>query len=798
MTSKLTTIGNKQNYFYKNRLSNAVALGAVLLSGGVTAGNDGFELEEVVVTATRRAATVQDIPYNISAVSGDAIKNAGAGDLNDLVRMVPGLVSVDAGGDSGVNNNLIMRGINANNPGTNNIMPNMVDPAVSTYLNDTPVFLNLKLTDIERVEVLRGPQGTLYGSGSVGGTMRFIFNKPTAEAATASFNAGVGRSSHSGENNHEAELIGNLPLSDNLAVRGAVGVERLGGVTDATALSQLDSNGVVVPVGGDVISGDHATYAKDDTDNREVKYFRGALLWDVSESTEVLASYFHQENESDSDTYMRIDDNDKSGEPWEHTRRFLTPGEFEADILSLEIESDLGFATFSSSTSSTQTEVFATNDISNLYEGIRAFYAGAPRLAAITEVESEFEAFTQEFRLVSNGEGDWDWVVGVYYNDTESQMDVIDIDHSFENWLAAVPDGGGTLLDTWNTFSDRTPPFNGFYYQDREMKFEDKAVFGELTYHVSDAWQITLGARKFWQEFESAQLVALPFCGIFCSNDGNMNGSTTAANKAKFNDEIFKLNTSFDIDEQTMVYFTWAEGFRHGGANSFPTSGFAAVDSSLLTFEPDEATNWELGIKGSLGDRVNYTLAAYLIDWEQVQLDAFMGALLLPGVINGDTARSQGVELELTANVTENLSVNLGLGYTESELTADADLAGEVAEDGDPLPGVPNVQASLNVDYYQSLGDNGEIHYNLNGAYRSEVHNNFNSHFRDYAELDGFDIWNASLTWTRDRVSVGAYVDNIGDEAALAGVQTSRADYSDVGFIGRPRTLGLRFGYSFE
>lgn len=794
-TDKTKINANKKQGFYKKQLSSAIALGVFLAPGGVLA---DFELEEIVVTATRRAATVQDIPYNITAVSGEAIKNAGASDLNDLVRMVPGLVSADVGGDAGMNNNLIMRGINASNPGNSNFLPNVVDPAVSTYLNDTPVSLNLKLVDIERVEVLRGPQGTLYGSGSVGGTVRFIFKKPDAEVTSASITAGIGRSAHSDENNHEFEFVGNLPLADDLAVRIAGGTETLGGVTDAIALSQLDSDGIVVPVSGDVIAGDHTQISRGDTDNRKVNYLRGAILWGLSEDTEILLSHFYQKNESDSDTYMRIEDNDKGGEPWEHSRRFLTPGEFEANVTSLEIESDLGFATFTSSTSYTETELFATNDISNLYESLSALYAGAPRLAVISEAESEYEAITQEFRLVSNGEGDWDWVVGAYYNDTDSQVFVLDADHSFEDWLAAMPDGGGTLLDTWNTFSDRTQPFNGFYYQDRQLAFEDKAIFGELTYHVTDEWQLTVGARKFWQEFESLQLVALPFCGAFCADDGNLNGATSAGNSAKFNDEILKFNTSYDLNESTMVYFTWAEGFRHGGANSFPTSGMAGVDSSLLVFEPDEATNWELGIKGTLADNVRYTLSAYLIEWEKVQLDVFLGALAIPGVINGDEARSQGLELEIFANVTENLSVNFGLGYTNSEITSEVDLAGNIAKDGDALPGVPETQASLNVDYYQSLGESDELHYNLNGAYRSSVETNFNDDFRDHAKLNGYGIWNASITWRHDNLNVAVYADNIGDEEALGAVQNERAAYSDVGFIGRPRTVGVRFGYAFE
>ena len=788
--------------FARNSLAVAVSASTLLVSNQLAA--QGPMLEEVVVTATRRAESVQDIPYNISAVSGDSLQDVGVSNVTDLVRMIPGLTAADVGGDSSVNNNLIIRGMNAQNPGRANILPNIQESAVSTYVNDTPVFFNLQLVDLQRVEVLRGPQGTLFGSGSVGGTVRFLLNDPDPSEATGSVEVGVGQTSHSDDLNYNAQFIGNLPLGESFAARVAIGTETLAGVTDALAISVLDENGVVVPEGGDRVGGDHTQTSKDDTDERQVDFFKGALLWDMTDSAQAVLTYLYQNSESDSDTYMRITDGDKKGEPWEHSRRFITPGEAELQLASLEIDADLGFASFSSSTSYSETDVTATNDISALYEELDdAFgaYAGAPRLAALTEVNGEFEGITQEFRLVSTGDGNWDWVVGAYYSDTESSSSVRDTDHSFEDWLAAVDLGDGyTLQDEWNTFSDRSPPLDlAYYVQDREIQFEDMALFGELTWHITETLQTTFGARAFWQEFESKDFVALPFCGVFCSNDGeDLRGvATDTSSDADFDDQIFKFNVSYDVSDDTMVYFTWSEGFRHGGSNSLPLAGFAAVDPSLIVFEADEATNWEVGIKGDIGDNIRYTLAGYFIEWESIQLDTFVGALLLPAVVNGNDAESTGVELEVESQITDNLSINFGLGYTDAELTEDLEIDGHIAEKGDPLPGVPGLQASVNANYYQSLGDSGELQYNLNASYRDDVETGFNEDFPDYADLDSFSLWNASVTWRNDSFSVRAYVDNITDEEALTGVQNARAPYSDVGFVGRPRTYGLKLGYDF-
>ena len=791
--------------FNKDKLCSGIAMAMLVVSGDVLAET---VLEEVVVTATRRAQSTLEVPYNITAVSGQTISDSGLSDLNDIAAVVPGLVTADLGADSGVNNSLIMRGLNANNPGATNILPNVVEPSVSTYLNNTPVYLNLKLADLNRVEVLRGPQGTLYGSGSVGGTVRFIFNEPDPTGSSAKISVGTSTSSHSGESNYDFDFVGNLALSDTAAIRVAAGVEHLGGVTDATNLSQIDGSGNVVPEGGDAIGGGIATYTQKDTDDRDVTYLRAAAAFSLSSDTDVLLSVMRQESDADSDTYRRITDGVENGADWENGRRFLTPTEFEAQIVSLEVESELGFATFSSSTSTTNTEVMARNDISSLYESIDEAtggiaYFGSPRLAFMTEADAESEGFTQEFRLVSAGDSSVEWVLGAYYSDTESDLEVHDVDYSYEAWLASVPDvyyGLGTFLDVLNTFSDRTPPYTGAYYQDRSIDFTDKAVFGELTYRLSDDMQVTVGLRKFWQEFDASQTVALPYCGFYCAPDGNLNGATSEANSADFDDQLLKINFSYDIDDNTMVYATWSEGFRHGGANSFPTSGFAGVDTSFLVFQPDEATNIEFGVKGSIGDTTRYSFAAYRIDWENAQLDVYAGALGIPGVVNGDEARSQGLELEVNTIMGENLTVDLGLGYTDAEVTTDAGLLNftdfVTARKGDPLPGVPDVQASLALNYLQPLSS-GDLRYNLTASYRSSAETNFNEDFGNYANLDAFTKINASVTWQKDAVAVTGYVKNLTDEAGLTGVQNGRAAYSHIGFVGRPRTVGIRVSYDF-
>src|SRR5580700_9520173 len=183
------------------------------------------ELQEIVVTATRRNESISDIPYNISAIGAADITNSGVTDLEGLIHMVPGLVSPDLGTRAGsTNNSLIIRGLNAS--AVNAETQQIAAPTVSTYVDETPLFANLKMTDIARVEVLRGPQGTLYGSGSLGGTVRLIHNEPDLSTTELDIST---RGSHTGNaaNPSEAvDLIGNLPLSDTVAVRASAGYEK--------------------------------------------------------------------------------------------------------------------------------------------------------------------------------------------------------------------------------------------------------------------------------------------------------------------------------------------------------------------------------------------------------------------------------------------------------------------------------------------------------------------------------------------------------------------------------------------
>ena len=799
---KYKSTKKRRDVFTRKKLSTAVSAATLLATSGYVVAQSS--IEEVVVTATRRAQAVQDIPYNISTISGDEITRMGATSLTDVVRMVPGLASATVGQRQSINSTLILRGVNANNPGTQSIIQNMTDPAVSTYIGDIPLYFNFKLTDIERVEVLRGPQGTLYGSGSVGGTVRFIFNKPDTEEKIARVSGRFSANDESDEMNYSTDFIGNLPLSDNFAVRVTGGYEQQGGVTDASGLLQLDSTGV--PVLGDPTDPDSAGIflpTQKDTDDFESWYIRASALWDITDNATAVLSLMHQEDDGDGDTLKGITNGADEGPGWDHTERHLAgPAEFETDMVSLEVSVDLGFASLTSATGYSKADQDNAHDVSGLYDAITGLYFGFPnaRIAAPSITSTEAEVVTEELRLVSQGDGPWDWVAGFWYKDQEQTAAFDDKFLGFSTW-AADPTSSGSLIAQLYGQPTVQAFFAAFYggdtnadpyIQRRTLKFEEKAVFGELTYHVTDAWQVTAGFRQFWQDFSQDNRIDFSVIGPGFTTD-----EQTSAN---FNDHILKVNTSYQINDDHMVYFTWAEGFRHGGANGFPIVGPNAVDASLLIYDQDEATNYEIGAKGFLFDgRARYSAAIYRIDWDEPQLDNFLGPLAVPSVLNGNKARTQGIEFEMNAQWTDNLSMTFGYSYTDAELKSGFAVTGgaQVGNDGERLPGVPKHQISWAANLFQPLNNNSELHYYINGSYRSSINTNFNSTFRDFASLDGFAIVDAGINWNWDKWSIGAFVNNIGNEEALSGVNISRDTFDDTGWVGRPRHYGITASYSF-
>ena len=252
----------------------------------------GMELEEVVVTATRRESSILDVPYAISAISGTELTHQGVRDLSDLVRVVPGIAYMDQGPRVTNNNNyIILRGLNATSQTGAGDTPFLAQPAVSTYFGSIPIFANFETADLNRVEVLRGPQGTLYGSGSLGGTLRFMPNTPDVTTTSLEATADFSSTAHSGKPSYDLSAVWNQPLSATSALRIAAGTRDLGGFIDYVGVMQPDANGAPIPDGP---SSWKTQPRKKDGNSSTDWYFRGMGSFEVTDKANVLLTWQHQ------------------------------------------------------------------------------------------------------------------------------------------------------------------------------------------------------------------------------------------------------------------------------------------------------------------------------------------------------------------------------------------------------------------------------------------------------------------------------------------------------------------------
>jgi len=780
----------------------AVAIGTALMSTAQIQAAEN-DLEQITVTATRRETSIMDVPYNISAYSGVALEKLEIQELGEFVRFVPGLTYTDVGiREQGNNNTLIMRGLSAQPQGGAGDVPNLARSSVSMYVGETPVYYNLRLTDVERIEVLRGPQGTLYGAGSLGGTIRIIPNNPDPEGFDAIARGSISSTNDASDPNWDADVMLNLPFGENAAFRMSGGHAYQAGFVDATGLGLRAADGsFLLEDPSDFLgSGPDLSGYKKDSNDGEVNHFRAALLANFSDNVEAVLTYQYQDSETGNYQSSSLD-SDRTLD-----LRGLNPFESKLQLGSLEITAELGFATLTSSTSYYEVTTDSTVDASGLYEDFYAsFYFYYPRISTLADYSDSDNTFAQEVRLTSSGDNRVDWIVGAFFLDQEMKFDTVQTMPGFEDWYEAAG-----LQAYFGTPIPLTNPPNLVFQEDRKTTFKEAALFGELTYHVTDQWQLTGGVRIFQQKIDNSNNSILPTCynilesfglGFYCGSPPL--GGASVDSKDKLNDQVFKFNTLYALNEATNAYFTFSQGFRNGGVNALPTVGYVndtlgGEYPDINTFYADKVNNWELGLKGNLDEgNLSYSVALYYEDWEDPQ-SRIVGALSgIPGVSNSTAdATSKGVELELQGVAGENWNYTLGYTYTDAEFSEDGELYTTVVEDGYQLPGTSKSMLSGMLSYYLPVGSNSSWLFSTDAAYRSSFENALPGQIQEY-HIDGYTIWNADITYQVNSWSFRLFAKNLGDEDAVAAASLVGPLSSRL-VIGQPRTFGIRVTYQYQ
>jgi outer membrane receptor protein involved in Fe transport len=786
-------------------------------------------IEKIEVTATRRAGTIQDIPVNITALDSDVLADQNIGELADIARWVPGLTVQDQGGRS--DSPIIVRGLNTNSSG-----PGSNAGTVATYVGESPLSVDLKLLDIARVEVLIGPQGTLYGAGTLGGAIRYIPNKPILDEISGKVYGDV-NSVTEGGTGHEAGFVFNMPLiSEELGLRVAFQEQKNAGFIDYNYIVKDAGTSLPDPDWSDASAVTANTKQEEDLNSDESTTAKFMLRWAPSDSLDALLSYTYQNQDVGGRSIVHYDTLAESNAlsssigKYESAYRVAEPREKTTDLLALELTADLGFAELTSATSLSTFEAVGQRDQTDLLIRLNYSYEEFPAFTAFTREEDNYEDFVQELRLVSQGESDLQWIVGYYYSDSTSKGDSREYTPGFDEYAIDVWGVGGNLR-----------PDSLEYISVGETDVTESALFGEVGYSITDKLDVTLGARFYNYEVSSVSATDLPlYNSVFLGDPSDQINIDLASEEpigVEDSGSLFKLNVSYKFTDDVMAYVTLSEGFRIGGSNGIglcteeqltdDKQDVCALESEEV-YVADTTENIELGVKSSwFKNKLHLNGAVYTVDWADPQIGGATQNGQQPITANGKGANATGFELSARAMLTDELTAFGSLSHTKAELTADApylfgvfyDKGTELQSwkdgaDGDRLPGSPENQMSLGLKYSTEVMSEYMLDVNYGMTYQSDLYTTVGLK-NDGEVIDGYSLSNMSASISSEDWSVTMYIDNLFDEYA---VTSARSNKSSIGlskydeynqnrpdlargygyFLSTPRTVGVKFSYNFS
>lgn len=774
---------------------------------------------DILVTASRRSETTTRLPFNISAYDPAQLQRSNVTSVTGLSAQVPNFVIQDQGARGQAQSIPIIRGLNAS--GSTGVSARYFQSPVGTYQDNVPLVSALPLMDLERVEVLRGPQGTLYGAGTLAGAVRLIASAPKLGKAEGYLSGTLSDLAHSSAVGYNVEGAINLPLGDTLALRVAAKQEHDAGFIDVRDVFQRERDdyraGDVVPVDpNNLATSPGKTFSKRDANDADTTSVRGALRWKLTDQFEATATYNYARIKG---TGGPIDTATYRGGPWpidprvtlpatgeyERSQATLEPYERTTKVASLDGSYELGFATLATTIAFGETEGDSVADgtISLLGSPYGVYYTGSPaNPRAVVPVRNTDRDVTntQELRLVSNPGGAIDYVVGTFLQQQHRSIGVEVYDPGADTYSLAAFGGSTVPMALGGTY---IPLFenNLAYQQNTEQRFREYSLFGDVTWHVTDKWDIAGGARVFRQTFEQRLTSRGSF--FFLAVDASTKNALTS--------KILKFNTSYQLDSANRVYATFSQGFRRGGANAFPLDGPVLEPQELLIYRPDRTNNFEVGLKGRVAG-IRYALDAYYIDWSNPQIDLLTPYTLTSVVVNGDKASSKGFELEASGSLgLPGLSFNGGVAYSHARLTRDFALpagnaAGGIVPDaitgrkGDRLPSAPDWTASLTLTYDHNVAS-GTVTTQIGADYRGSTTASLpQANFVPSTYVaPGYTLFRASIGYRSGPWEAVLFGDNIFDRRAVTTGIPRTADsrallggWGDYYYVTRPRQIGIK------
>jgi len=823
--------------FKRNHLARSISL---ILAGSAIAttivapaqaqDDSSAILEEIIVTAQKREQNLQDVAVSIQVLDNAALENLDVRGFEDFIHFLPTVQLATGGAGLGPGfGQVYMRGIVSGGDGNHSASM----PSVGYYLDEQPVttinqILDIHMYDIARVETLAGPQGTLYGQGSQSGTIRIITNKPVMGETEGGLDLEA-NATENGDPGYDLSGFVNIPMGERAAVRLVGWHKKLGGYIDQVPTT------MTFP-GPQTRTADNSALVGDNQNEITTTGLRGLLKIDLNDTWSITPGLMVQQ--SDNEGYW--EHNPDSFGDLETGRLWPAEGNDDWYQASLTLNGSIGdidLVYAGAYLDREQDYEYDYSDYTEYWAYYQAYYSAAEPWCVYYDVDYEcaigtqyvgarnrFERNSHELRLQSSADQSFRWTAGLFYQEQEHNFDlqwiVPDLDPARTVVLPSSDPSrwGGTTV--WQT------------YQIRED--QDTAAFGELSFDFSDQLTGTIGARYF--EFDNSLYGFNGFArhctgqyidGEFVQGDPDNLGPNDVMqypcfktrildNVVEGDDWAFKVNLEYNLDDDKLIYVTWSEGFRSGGANRARVEG-------LETYAPDFVTNYEFGWKLLLGDgSVRFNGAVYKLDWDDFQfgfLDFTISNLTI--VQNVGNSSTTGLEWDLTWALDDNNTLSFAGSYNDAELetnfwrnpddTGDPDVPFN-APKGTPMPYVPELQltgiwrsnfeiASMPSFFQAAATYTGERWNDLDTL---NVANNGVSIRR---EMGDYTLVNLSGGIEKDNWSAAVYVKNAFDERAE--IEFNDPGYGNTNVLqrppghvwtegtNRPRHYGVSFSYRF-
>jgi iron complex outermembrane receptor protein len=744
-------------------------------------------LEEITVTAEKFTSTIQNTPISMSAISGDQLTAAGLTRLEDIAHEIPGLSMRSAG--PGLTE-YDARGLASNGGAA---------PTVGFYLDEIPlsppalsqsgkVVIDPNLYDLERVEVLRGPQGTLYGSGSMGGTIKVITNQPKLGTWEGSVQ-GTGSYTDGGGGNYSGDLMLNMPVGDTLAVRLVLSDLYRSGWIDNIAVSPFPVT-IGNPVQGNVLAAP-VTNVIHNANDEKLWSARISVLYKPSEDLSVLATAMAQSLHLGG--YDLIDGSPDSAVPSRvydaHYEAFPLRESVVDDIsiFGLTVNANVNFADLTTATAYWSRLGVQTQDAS---ESIYYSNGGNAPFVPVGYTERDpSHQFSQEVRLTSHDSGGLHWVAGVFYSELNSVWN--EIGESPANATPAVPDGAYFI--SWNPYT-----------------VKQTALFADGSFKFTDQWKLSAGVR--WYTYKSEQ------DEYSWGSDGPNLTPPAASLVTTASDRGFnpRVTLSYMPDPDLTTYATVSKGFRPGGANQILPPALCG-NSGTLKFGPDSAWNYEVGEKAKLFDNwLTINSDFYYIKWTGVQQ-----VLTLPCGYqfynNAGDGRTFGPELEINAKLTSELTASLTGAYTDAKITnpnaAYTSFLTNIATFPDgvthpcptagggctaPIMNVVKDTASLSLLYETKVLSDYQFTARIADSF---IGPSYDVAYYFAYKLPSYNLVNARVGLAKDAWSADLFVDNLTNKVALMTANNTSFQFNIPQVVryttNQPRTVGVQVNYKF-